>query len=215
MRMSLSTMVAALEVESARKDMMIARLQSEVASKDHLIATLTAQLDDRGDRPLEIDFMHRLGLTKSEATLLGHLVVASGRPLDRGFIESVLPCRDHAKERGLKIVDVTISKLRRKLPGVVQTVKGYGWRVDPEWKAMADAAPEVIGQRPALDAPPAAGAADPSGRLCEDNRRLRPVESFLERHRPKPDDEREAPDHRRVHNAAERRIANWARTAAS
>jgi DNA-binding response OmpR family regulator len=132
--MSISSQVAALEAENARKDAAIASLRAEIASKAHLIDTLSAQLDDRGDRPLEIDFMHRLGLTKSEAALLGHFVVANGRPLDRVFIESVLPCRDHARERGLKIVDVTLSKLRKKLPGVVQTVKGYGWRVDPHWR---------------------------------------------------------------------------------
>ncbi len=122
--MSLSVMAAALEAENAK-------LQAEVAM---LRQRLCMAEPDRA----EVALMVQHKLTRGEAALLTTLMAARPRPVDRYSLEAAIPARDHASDRNIKIVDVLLCKLRKKLgPDVIETVSGLGWRIDPNWNLDA------------------------------------------------------------------------------
>lgn len=119
--MSLSAQVAALEAELARKEAMIALLRLRLEPSDTELA--------------EVDLMLRHRLTRGEAAALMALLAARPRSLDRYHLDAAVPARDHARDRDVRIVDVLICRLRKKLgPGVIETTPGLGWRISPAWK---------------------------------------------------------------------------------
>ncbi len=122
--MSLSVMAAALEAENAK-------LQAEVAM---LRQRLCMAEPDRA----EVALMVQHKLTRGEAALLTTLMAARPRPVDRYSLEAAIPARDHAGDRNIKIVDVLLCKLRKKLgPDVIETVSGLGWRIGSNWSLEA------------------------------------------------------------------------------
>ena len=124
--MSLSAMAAALEAENAK-------LQAEVAMLRQRLAM--AEPDS-----LEVDLMVQHKLTRGEAALLTRLISARPRAVDRYTLEAAIPSRDHASDRNVKIVDVLLCKLRKKVgPHVIETLPGVGWRIAPDWSSDAAA----------------------------------------------------------------------------
>ena len=118
--MSLSAMAAALEAENAK-------LQAEVAM-------LRQRLSMVEPDSLEVDLMVQHKLTRGEAALLTRLISARPRAVDRYTLEAAIPARDHASDRNVKIVDVLLCKLRKKVgPNVIETLPGVGWRIAPDW----------------------------------------------------------------------------------
>ena len=70
------------------------------------------------------------GLRKQEAEMVGVLLRAHPLALDRYDIEARLPGRDHAAERDVRLVDVLVCTVRRKLgAAAIQTVRGTGYRL--------------------------------------------------------------------------------------
>jgi DNA-binding response OmpR family regulator len=119
--MSLANMAAALEAENAA-------LQAEVAMLRQRLAM--AEPDS-----MEVQLMVEHRLTRGEAALLTRLISAKPRAVDRYTLEAAIPARDHAGDRNVKIVDVLLCKLRKKLGReVIQTLPGVGWRIAPDWK---------------------------------------------------------------------------------
>jgi DNA-binding response OmpR family regulator len=119
--MSLSAQVAALEAELARKDALLAPLRLRLEPSDAELA--------------EVELMVRHRLTRGESAVLTALLAARPRSLDRYSLDAAVPARDHARDRDVRIVDVLICRLRKKLgPGVIETTPGWGWRIDPKWK---------------------------------------------------------------------------------
>lgn len=122
--MSLSAMAAALEEENAR-------LQAEVQVLRLRLAVTELQTTD-------VELMLRHKLTRGEASVLATLIAADGRYVDRYRLEAAIPARDHSVDRNVKIVDVLLTGLRKKLGrNVVETMYGLGWRIGPEWRRAA------------------------------------------------------------------------------
>lgn len=122
--MTLSAQVAAMERE-------IERLRATVE-------ILQTRLEMQGEDVELIDLMVAHRLTRGEAAALQILAAHSPRPTDRYAIEAAVPARDHAHDRDVRIVDVLICRLRKKLgASVIETVQGAGWRINPKWKLEA------------------------------------------------------------------------------
>jgi|GEM_PF-2335083 len=120
-RMSLSAMAAALEAENAKLHAEVAMLRQRLC------------LDEPDSQEIALMVQHKL--TRGEAALLTRLMSARPRAVDRYTLEAAIPARDHVNERNVKIVDVLLCKLRKKLgPNVIETLPGVGWRIAPEWK---------------------------------------------------------------------------------
>ena len=69
-------------------------------------------------------------LRKQEAELVGVLLRAHPLAVDRYDIEERLSGRDHAAERDVKLADVLVCHVRRKLGAAsIETVRGTGYRL--------------------------------------------------------------------------------------
>jgi DNA-binding response OmpR family regulator len=101
------------------------------------IEVLKLRLEALGHGDLtDVSALIELRLNRQEATLYELLLAASPRAIGRYAIEAALPRREHTTDRQSQLVDVLISKLRRKLGSdAIETVPGVGWRINPIWKA--------------------------------------------------------------------------------
>jgi len=118
----------------------VAALEAEVARKDALIALLSLRLEAEGGEVAEVELMVRHRLTRGEASLLLALLAARPRAIDRYNLEAAIPSRDHARDRDVRIVDVLLCRLRRKIGReVIETIPGRGWRISPDWNSPASA----------------------------------------------------------------------------
>lgn len=71
-------------------------------------------------------------LSPGPAWLLSRLVAADGRLFRRDALLDNLPTFDRAQERGEKLIDVYVCKLRRAIgPDAIETEWGIGWRLTP------------------------------------------------------------------------------------
>lgn len=79
-----------------------------------------------------------LKLSAGQAALMQGLLSAYPRTLDRWFLEGeVIPKADRAEDRCVKIVDVYVLKIRRKLgQDAIETVPGHGWRCGKDFHAQ-------------------------------------------------------------------------------
>lgn len=87
---------------------------------------------------IELDRMGRLahatGLTKSEAGML--LVLAkTGRVMDRAHLHECISLWD-GEDR--KIVDVYVSRIRKKIPDSIETFWGLGYAISTQGKAYVE-----------------------------------------------------------------------------
>lgn len=90
--------------------------------------------DLHGEVAAEITVAPHLRLTHQEACLVVALIGAKGRILSRGTLEELLGSRQRTtpEERSDGHVPVVVWKARRKLgKGVIETVHGRGFRIDP------------------------------------------------------------------------------------
>jgi DNA-binding winged helix-turn-helix (wHTH) protein len=111
-----------------------------IEERDAEIANLRQQLGGVA-RERMLDRLWRFGLTLQEAAMFAILYDAKGRTLSKWDLEEALPGRDDVSERAIKIVDVIICKLRRKLglAGIVETVWGRGYRLSKAGLELGDA----------------------------------------------------------------------------
>ena len=122
--MSLAQQVAAMEAENAH-------LRAEVKILQDRLTMLEPDAE-------EVRLMVKHRLTRGEAALLTRLISAKPRAVDRYALEAAIPARDHAADRNVKIVDVLLCKLRKKLGRqVIETLPGIGWRINPQWQQQA------------------------------------------------------------------------------
>jgi two-component system OmpR family response regulator len=72
-----------------------------------------------------------LTLTGKEFDVLRHLVVRQRQPVGR--TELIREVWDPLVDPASNVLDVVITQLRRKLPNppMIQTVRGYGYRIEP------------------------------------------------------------------------------------
>lgn len=85
----------------------------------------------------DIDRLDRLrrgfNLQPQAAWLLSRLVAMNGRLMRRDALIDHLPGGDMNKERGEKLIDVQMVRVRRALGhDGVETVHGFGWRLTPK-----------------------------------------------------------------------------------
>lgn len=81
-------------------------------------------------------------MTPAEAAILGALYVQRGQVARREHLFEALPCYDHADDdRDIKIVDVLLCRLRKKLPaGSIAGLWGAGWYLTPVGLGACDLA---------------------------------------------------------------------------
>lgn len=122
------------KMESALRE---ARLIIE--EKDAEIANLRDQLGGQISERM-LDRLSRFGLTAQEASLFAMLYDAKGRTLSKYDIEETLPGRDRSHDRALKIVEVMVCNVRRKLgdPRFIETVWGRGYRLSAAGRQLGD-----------------------------------------------------------------------------
>lgn len=73
-------------------------------------------------------------LTASETALMMALLSVYPRTLSKYELDELTPKRDHVRDRDLKVVEVFMSKVRRKLgDDVIENVWGRGWRCSDEF----------------------------------------------------------------------------------
>lgn len=76
------------------------------------------------------------GLTPNEGRLMLALYEARPRTLSRGHLCDLLQRKDHAIEPYLKVIDVMVCKIRRKIGAdKIDTVWGAGLRISPHGAA--------------------------------------------------------------------------------
>lgn len=110
---SLAAQVAALEAENAALKARLRLLEEGFGPEDMI----------------GVDLMVRHRLPRQQAEILHALMAARGRPVSRWNLAATLTVRDHAIDHDVKIVDVLICKLRKKVgKGYIETIKGVGWR---------------------------------------------------------------------------------------
>ena len=112
----------------------VAALEAELQRKDALISLLVMRIEADGGEVAEVELMVRHRLTRGEASVLLALLSARPRTIDRYNLEAAIPARDHARDRNVRIVDVLVCRLRKKIGReVIETVPGRGWRIAPSW----------------------------------------------------------------------------------
>lgn len=97
---------------------------------------LTAFYEDvlgvHDDQVRTVALRSAFGLQPAAAWLLSRLAAADGRLFRRDALADYLPSRDTAEERGIKIVDVHMVKVRKAIgDDAIETVWGVGWRLTP------------------------------------------------------------------------------------
>lgn len=113
---------------------LVAALEAENATLKRRVAVLQRQLEIEDIEGTWADYMVSLNLPRQQAEILHLLVEAKGRPVSRYTIEAAISGHDHVHDRTLKIVDVLICKLRKRLtPNSIETRHGVGWRLNPDW----------------------------------------------------------------------------------
>lgn len=112
----LASKCAALEheLEKAREEIKFLRRQVNVQAETSVVDTLARMFK----------------LTLQEAALLGALYEARGRTLSKWALEESLPKGDIMRDRDIKIVDVVVCKLRRKVgAAAIDTLWGRGYGI--------------------------------------------------------------------------------------
>lgn len=72
------------------------------------------------------------GLSRGPAWMLSRLIAADGRLFRRDALMDYLPANDPVHDRGEKLIDVYVCKIRRQLGAdAVETEWGIGWRLTP------------------------------------------------------------------------------------
>lgn len=103
------------------------RLRDENAYLKGLIAAQGIEIEE--EVPTWAD-----GLAPGEIATMCVLIKAKGRIVNTFMIEEAIPKRDHTLDRDMRIVDVYISNIRKKLgKDAIITVWGRGYRVSQEF----------------------------------------------------------------------------------
>ena len=104
------------------------------AELEERIAFLESELGLTKDATLLAEIRTRFGLTAGEATLLQVLYQSpAGRVARNWTLLEQLPPKEGGPDRGLKIVDVYICKLRKSIgKDAIETVWGEGYRLTPD-----------------------------------------------------------------------------------
>lgn len=100
------------------------------------LEALTAYYEDVLGVTEDVDRLDRLrrafNLQPQAAWLLSRLVAMNGRLMRRDALIDHMPASDRAKERGEKLIDVQMVRVRRALGhGGVENVHGVGWKLTP------------------------------------------------------------------------------------
>jgi len=113
-------------------------LEEQLEEKSAEVALLREQLGGVAKQAM-IEALWRVGLSPQEAALFAMLHDARGRTLSRLDVLDNLPALDHVRERDSKIIDVLVSRIRRKLgAGVIETVRARGHRATQEGLSVGD-----------------------------------------------------------------------------
>jgi DNA-binding response OmpR family regulator len=97
---------------------------------------LTAYYEDVLGVTEDLDRLDRLrkhfGLQPQAAWLMSRLVAMNGRLMRREALIDNMPGNDRAHERGDKLIDVQMVRVRKALGrDAVETVHGVGWKLTP------------------------------------------------------------------------------------
>lgn len=112
----------------------IAALEAALRSAEVRCAVLAAKLRALGEEPSEEFPMWAERLTPTEAALMGALLQAYPRRLDRWTLDAIVPKRDHAEDRDIKGIDVFVHHVRKKLgKDAIRNDWGLGYRCSPDF----------------------------------------------------------------------------------